>query len=113
MTLATARIWVVRWADSGHKFPVGMWQRIEIPDAATSSLVYYESPLSVSRFMRLTMRDTLATEPLAEIDYVSVASGTDLHELDRVEGATLLSLAVRLGSTRLIDNEAIQTEEHP
>jgi pantoate--beta-alanine ligase len=63
--------------------------------------------------LRLTMRDTLATEPLAEIDYVSVASGTDLHELDRVEGATLLSLAVRLGSTRLIDNEAIQTEEHP
>ena len=63
--------------------------------------------------LRLTMRDTLATEPLAEIDYVSVASGTDLHELDRVEGATLLSLAVWLGSTRLIDNEAIQTEEHP
>lgn len=40
------------------------------------------------------------------IDYVSVAHGRSLQELDRIPPATplLLSLAVRFGSTRLIDN---------
>ncbi len=40
------------------------------------------------------------------IDYVSVAHGRSLQELDRIPSATplLLSLAVRFGSTRLIDN---------
>jgi pantoate--beta-alanine ligase len=37
-------------------------------------------------------------------DYVSVANADTLRELDRLEGAALASLAVRFGSTRLIDN---------
>ena len=53
------------------------------------------------------MRDELAREPLAEPDYVSVADGTTLAELDRVDGPALLSLAVRFGTTRLIDNEPL------
>jgi pantoate--beta-alanine ligase len=49
------------------------------------------------------------TEPVAAIgataDYISVAHPSTLHELDTIgpEGA-LLSLAVRIGTTRLIDN---------
>ena len=46
-------------------------------------------------------------EPLAEPEYVSVADGTTLAELDRVDGPALLSLAVRFGTTRLIDNEPL------
>jgi pantoate--beta-alanine ligase len=57
--------------------------------------------------LREVMRATLRAEPLAEVDYVSVADGTTLAELDRVDGPALLSLAVRFGSTRLIDNEPI------
>ena len=59
--------------------------------------------------LRATMSETLATEPLATPAYVSVADGRTLAELDRlVEGLpALLSLAVRFGSTRLIDNEPI------
>ncbi len=57
--------------------------------------------------LRQLMRDIIATEPLAAIDYVSVADGTTLAELDQVTGSALLSLAVRFGSTRLIDNEPI------
>jgi pantoate--beta-alanine ligase len=57
--------------------------------------------------LRGLMRGILAAEPLADIDYVSVADGTTLAELDRVDGPALLSLAVRLGDTRLIDNEPI------
>jgi pantoate--beta-alanine ligase len=57
--------------------------------------------------LRTTMRNVLALEPLAHPDYVSVADGTSLEEVDQVTGPTLLSLAVRFGPTRLIDNEPL------
>jgi pantoate--beta-alanine ligase len=57
--------------------------------------------------LRERIRAQLAEEPLAAPDYVSVADAETLQELDRVDRPALLSLAVRFGSTRLIDNEAI------
>jgi pantoate--beta-alanine ligase len=57
--------------------------------------------------LRAGMREVLASEPLAEVDYVSVADSETLQELDRVAGPALLSMAVRFGSTRLIDNEPL------
>jgi pantoate--beta-alanine ligase len=57
--------------------------------------------------LRKRMRSLIADEPLASIDYVSVADATTLRELDRVDGPALLSLAVRFGTTRLIDNEPL------
>ncbi len=57
--------------------------------------------------LRRAMRETLAAEPLADVEYVSVADGATLAELERAEGPALLSLAVRFGTTRLIDNEPL------
>jgi pantoate--beta-alanine ligase len=57
--------------------------------------------------IRAAMSETLASEPLADPEYVSVADGRTLAELDTISGPTLLSLAVRFGSTRLIDNEPL------
>jgi pantoate--beta-alanine ligase len=57
--------------------------------------------------LRDAMRRELALEPLANPDYVSVADGSTLQELERVDGLALLSLAVRFGATRLIDNESL------
>ena len=57
--------------------------------------------------LRATMRDILATEPLANVEYVSVADGRTLVELDAVDGPALASLAVHFGGTRLIDNEIL------
>jgi len=57
--------------------------------------------------LRMRMRDVLASEPLAEVDYVSVADGRTLAELEMVDSPALASLAVRFGSTRLIDNEPL------
>ena len=57
--------------------------------------------------LRTAMRDTLRSEPVADVEYVSVADGATLAELDRVEGPALMSLAVRFGTTRLIDNEPL------
>ncbi len=57
--------------------------------------------------LRARMRSELSAEPLADLDYVSCADRSELTELDRVDVPALLSLAVRFGSTRLIDNELL------
>jgi pantoate--beta-alanine ligase len=57
--------------------------------------------------LRKTMREILASQPLARVDYVSVADGSTLRELEHVDRPALLSLAVAFGSTRLIDNELL------
>jgi pantoate--beta-alanine ligase len=57
--------------------------------------------------LRARMRDVLASEPLADVEYVSVADGLSLRELDRVDGPALLSMAVGFGDVRLIDNEIL------
>jgi pantoate--beta-alanine ligase len=58
--------------------------------------------------LRDRMLAELAREPLASVDYASVADAATLDELERVDGPALLSLAVRFGSTRLIDNEPLE-----
>jgi len=50
------------------------------------------------------MQDVLRSEPLAQVQYVSCADYDTLEELDTVQGKTLLSMAVFIGKTRLIDN---------
>jgi pantoate--beta-alanine ligase len=42
--------------------------------------------------------------PLARVEYVSVADAETLAELEAIEGPAMVSLAVRVGGTRLIDN---------
>lgn len=54
--------------------------------------------------LRQLLRDTIQAEPLARLDYVSLADGTTLEELDTVDRPALVSLAVFFGKTRLIDN---------
>lgn len=51
--------------------------------------------------------EVLTAEPLANVEYVSLADGATLDELETVDGPALLSLAVRFGATRLIDNEPL------
>jgi pantoate--beta-alanine ligase len=58
--------------------------------------------------VRTEMRAVLSSEPLADIEYVSVADGSTLRELETIDGPALLSVAVRFGSTRLIDNEPLE-----
>lgn len=57
--------------------------------------------------LRQIMRATLAEQPLAQPQYISVADAETLAELAAVDRPALLSLAVRFGATRLIDNVPI------
>jgi pantoate--beta-alanine ligase len=54
--------------------------------------------------LRDLMTATVAAEPLARLDYASVADPLSLRELDQIEGPLLLSLAVYFDQIRLIDN---------
>ena len=54
--------------------------------------------------LRKATADALAQEPLARIEYLSVADAEKLQELDVVDRPALLSMAVYIGKMRLIDN---------
>ncbi len=54
--------------------------------------------------IRQAMTALIKKEPLAQIDYVSIADPDTLEELDTVRAGALASLAVKVGRPRLIDN---------
>ena len=56
------------------------------------------------------MRDLIGDETLASIEYVSVADAETLEELDVVDRPALVSLAIHIGATRLIDNILINSD---
>jgi len=61
--------------------------------------------------LRQAMKEILQAEPLALPDYVSVADLDTLQELEQIDGRALVSLAVRFGATRLIDNTVLPPGE--
>lgn len=54
--------------------------------------------------IRNAMVALIKKEPLARIDYVSIAGPRTLEELSQIKGPALISMAVYFGKTRLIDN---------
>ena len=64
----------------------------------------YEAGEKDAEKIRRKMKEVLASEPLAEPQYVSCADYDSLEELEVIRGKTLLSMAVLIGKTRLIDN---------
>ncbi|MFQ5879967.1 MAG: pantoate--beta-alanine ligase [Dehalococcoidia bacterium] len=60
--------------------------------------------------LRRAMEELIAHEPLAGVDYVSVADAETLAELDCIEAGrpALASLAAYIGRTRLIDNMTLE-----
>ncbi len=57
--------------------------------------------------IRQEMTSLISKEPLAKIEYVSIADTETLDELTEIDKPALASLAVRIGKTRLIDNVLI------
>ena len=50
------------------------------------------------------IKTKIVSEPMAEIDYVEVVDGLTMQPKDQIEDGDLVAIAVRIGSTRLIDN---------
>ncbi len=64
----------------------------------------YEGGERSAEVLRGRMKEVLASEPRAQMQYVSCADYDTLEELETVKGKSLLSMAVMVGKTRLIDN---------
>jgi pantoate--beta-alanine ligase len=64
----------------------------------------YEGGERDAERLRQVLKGVLAAEPLADVQYVSCADYDTLEELETVKGKALLSMAVFIGKTRLIDN---------
>jgi len=58
--------------------------------------------------VRARMSELIRQQPRAEIDYISIADGRSLDELETVRPPAVGSLAVRFGRTRLIDNILVE-----
>ncbi len=54
--------------------------------------------------IRSEMIKLIQQEPRAQIDYVSIADAKTVEELNLIDRPAVVSLAVRIGKTRLIDN---------
>ena len=63
-----------------------------------------EKGVDSAETIRHAAQTMIEAEPLAQLEYLSIAHPTLLHELEKIEGELLISLAVKIGRTRLIDN---------
>ncbi len=58
--------------------------------------------------MRQQMAALIQKQPLATIEYISIADAESLDELDKVTSPAVVLMAVKTGSTRLIDNIVLE-----
>jgi pantoate--beta-alanine ligase len=58
--------------------------------------------------VRATVLSALAEAPLGRVDYVEVVAAEDLRPVDVIAGEVLVALAVRFGTSRLIDNVVVK-----
>jgi len=72
--------------------------------ALSAAKELYEAGERDAEKVRGKMKEVLASEPLARMQYVSCADYDSLEELSEIKGKALLSMAVFMGKTRLIDN---------
>ncbi len=72
--------------------------------ALSAAKALYENGERDAEKLRVKMKEILASESRAQVQYVSCADYESLVELKIVKGKTLLSMAVMLGKTHLIDN---------
>jgi len=54
--------------------------------------------------LKQSIKDRITAESGTQIDYISICDPVSLQEREEVNGRTLIALAVKIGSSRLIDN---------
>ncbi len=84
------------------------------PEERRASLILYQALKLAQKLytkgernaicLRQEMLTLIKQEPLAKVNYISIADIETLEELDSITSTTLVSLAVKIGGTRLIDN---------
>jgi pantoate--beta-alanine ligase len=54
------------------------------------------------------VRAGIEKEPLARVEYVTLCDSATLEPVEEIQESALLALAVRIGKTRLIDNQILK-----
>jgi pantoate--beta-alanine ligase len=65
-----------------------------------------------AREIEKQVRDRISRQCHGVIDYVEVRDAGDLSEVIIIEHPVLIALAVKFGSTRLIDNKVVEVDYH-
>lgn len=80
----------------------------------SQSLIEAEKSLQAgersARKIETRIRERITNESHGVIDYIEVRDAEDLSQLSEINGPVLIALAVRFGSTRLIDNKVVEVE---
>ena len=87
------------YLDGSHRLAARTLSR-----ALARAQALFEQGESSADRLRAGMQSVLNEEPLATVDYVSVANPDTLDEQTLANSGSLVSIAVRIGRTRLIDN---------
>ena len=64
-----------------------------------------------SEFIHAKMKNLIQQIPEAHIDYIAIVDGKTLTPVRKIENNTLIALAIKIGSTRLIDNTLIRIKK--
>ncbi len=87
--------------------PAERKQAVVLYQALTLAQKLYSDGERDAQTIRRQMTELIQKQPLADIDYISIADAKTLDELDEVRPPALVSMAVKIGRTRLIDNDVI------
>ena len=60
--------------------------------------------ITATNQLKQSIKDRITAESGMQIDYISICDPISLQEIEEVKGRTLIALAVKIGSSRLIDN---------
>ncbi len=63
-----------------------------------------------ARELEKQLRDRISSQSQGLIDYVEIRDAGDLSEVTIIERPVLIALAVKFGSTRLIDNKVVEVD---
>jgi len=90
------------------------------PEQRKQALVLSQSLQQAQELIRAGERDagkvkqlmctTINSSPEANIDYAEIYDADDLADVDEIQGRVLLALAVKIGTTRLIDNLIVEVQ---
>lgn len=90
------------------------------PEQRQQALVLSQSLQQAQELIRAGERDagkvkqmlceTINSSPEANIDYAEIYDAVDLTDVDEIQGRVLLALAVKIGTTRLIDNLIVEVQ---
>lgn len=80
-----------------------------LPRALEAAVRRYEEGERSASVLEAVMRGVLETEPSVTVDYAEIADASTLARVETIESGAVALAAVRVGTTRLIDNMLLGT----